>query len=104
MWIMNQMKNRIINSDQIIDIFINRTGTEIMAETVIDNRDHPVPIHFTLGEYKDRDTCLKVLWYIAIVNSSLPVLAMPLGGEVDTWINDISEIAVNEIVYGFVKK
>ena len=103
MWIQTQNKQRMINSDQIIDIFVDKTGTKIMAETVIDNRDHPVPIHFALGEYKDRDTCIEVLEYVAIATGSLPVLPMPLGGEVDTWIDGISKIVANQIVNDFVK-
>lgn len=54
MWIRTQNKQRIINSDQIVDIFVDKTELKVMAST----RNGDV---FTLGEYKDRDTCLIVL-------------------------------------------
>ncbi len=55
MWIMTQNKQRIINSDQIVDIFVNKAGDTIYAETVLD-RDY-----FVLGEYDSRDLCLGFL-------------------------------------------
>ena len=98
MWIQTQNKQRVINSDQIIDIFVDRSGTKIMAETVIDTNSH-----FALGEYKNRDICIEVLEYVAIATySDLPVLPMPLGGEVNTWIEGISKIVANSIVSNFV--
>lgn len=54
MWIRTQNKQRIINSDQIIDIFVSKTETRIIAETTKEDV-------IVLGEYKDRDTCLLVL-------------------------------------------
>ena len=54
MWIQTQNKQRLVNSDQIIDIFIDKTGKIIYAETTRDGD------FFTLGEYQDRDTCLYV--------------------------------------------
>lgn len=44
MWIQTQNKQRIVNSDQIIDIFIDNTGKKILAETTRDGD------FFTLGE------------------------------------------------------
>ena len=75
MWIQTQNKQRIINSDQIIDIFVDKTGTKVMAETTRDGD------FFTLGEYKDRDTCLKVLEHISIYIGS----NNPIGDTNATW-------------------
>ena len=97
MWIQTQNKQRIINADQIVDIFIDRTGTKIFAETAID-RDNSnfVP----LGEYKDRDTCLKILEHIFVMGFAVgvPAIEMPLGGEIDKWESDLAEIATNYIM------
>ena len=80
MWIRTQNKQRIINSDQIIDIFVDKTGTKIMARTTRDGD------FFTLGEYKDRDTCLGILDHILIViGKNLPMTVIPFGGDVDEW-------------------
>ena len=96
MWIQTQNKQRIINSDQIIDIFVDKTGTKIMAETTRDGD------FFTLGEYKDRDTCIKVLEHLSIgMVSNLPGVPMPLGGEVEDWTEGLEEIAAINIVKGF---
>ena len=81
MWIQTQNKQRIVNSDQIIDIFVDKTGTKIMAETTRDGD------FFTLGEYKDRDTCLKVLDKLLRVSiRGYAWEEMPLGGDVDNWL------------------
>ena len=96
MWIQTQNKQRIINSDQIIDIFVDKTGTKVMAETTRDGD------FFTLGEYKDRDTCLRVLASILVViGSRIPMITMPLGGEIDTWSKDIAELATAYIASDF---
>ena len=55
MWIRTQNKQKLVNSDQIIDIFINKTGKEIYAETT-DDGDFII-----LGEYSNRDICNKIL-------------------------------------------
>lgn len=97
MWIRTQNKQRIINSDQIIDIFIDRSGTKIMAETTSKDRDF-----FTLGEYENRDTCLHVLESISVViGNNIPMVTMPLGGEVDSWQEDMTKLATAYIVNNF---
>lgn len=55
MWIKTQNGLRIINADQIVDIFISKTAPVLYAETVMDAD------HIILGEFKDRDTCKAVL-------------------------------------------
>ena len=76
MWIRTQNKQRIINSDQIIDIFVDKTGTKVMAETTRDGD------FFTLGEYKNRETCLNVLETVLCdLGARLSAYDMPLGGE-----------------------
>lgn len=98
MWIQTQNRQRIVNSDQIIDIFVDKTGTKIMAETTRDGD------FFTLGEYKDRETCLKVLEHISVgMSSNLPGIPMPLGGEVDAWAEGLENIAAINIAHKFTK-
>ena len=87
MWIQTQNKQRIINSDQIIDIFVARTAPVLYANTT-DDADY-----ITLGEYKDKDTCLKVLNGIALViGTKLPSGEMPLGGDVEAWEKNAREL------------
>ena len=80
MWIATQNKNRMLNSNQTIDIFIDKTGTKIYAEVACD-RDFIV-----LGEYKNRDACLKVMHqifaHLGYMDSLGKTFVMPLGGEV----------------------
>ena len=89
MWIRTQNKQRIINSDQIIDIFIDKTGKIIYAETTRDGD------FFILGEYPDRDTCLEILDVLMIVGSHDDVkwLQLPLGGETESWLVDSHRMA-----------
>lgn len=99
MWIRTQNKQRIINSDQIIDIFINKTGTKIYANTTVGHHEPGDTSQFILGEYKDRDTCLEVLEVILIVGGHKDVtwLQLPLGSDVEQWLEDIHRTA--EIIY-----
>lgn len=83
MWIRTQNKQRIINSDQIIDIFISKTGTKIYANTTVGHHEPGDTSQFILGEYKDRETCLKVL--DDLFGTCFPngcAYRMPLGGEI----------------------
>lgn len=83
MWIRTQNKHRVINSDQIIDIFIDRTGKLLIAEVPRATIDHGTSL-ITLGEYKDRDTCLKVLDDLFATHfPKVCTYRMPLGGEVE---------------------
>ena len=104
MWIRTQNKQRIVNSDQIIDIFVDKTGTIIYANTNVGHHELGDTSQFILGEYQDRDTCLKVLDHIAVVMGSIiPGIPMPLGGEVETWVEGIEKIAAVNIAHKFVK-
>lgn len=77
MWIRTQNKQRIMNAKNIVDIFIDRTGKIIYANTVED-ADYE-----TLGNYADRDTCLKVLEEIlSAIEHDWKIYKMPLGGDV----------------------
>ena len=57
-WIKTQNSLRIINVNQIVDIFISKTAPVLYAETVMDAD------HIILGEFEDRDTCKRVLDWI----------------------------------------
>lgn len=95
MWIQTQNKQRIINSDQIIDIFIDKTGKIIYAETTRDGD------FFTLGEYQDRDTCMKILEALSLIGTNIPLTAMPLGGEIETWLKNTGELVAYYIAKEF---
>lgn len=89
MWVRTQNSQRIVNSDHIVDIFIDKDGTKIYAELSIDSRGF-----ILLGEYKDRDTCLEVLNGLnIIIGSTITGIEMPLDGEVDTWNDEMEEMA-----------
>lgn len=98
MWIQTQNKQRIINSDQIIDIFVGRTGTKIVANTTCYDLDASEVI---LGEYQDRETCMKILEALTLIGVNIPLMAMPLGGEIETWLKTTDELARYYIVKEF---
>ena len=82
MWIQTQNKQRIVNSDHIIDIFIDKTGKIIYAETTRDGD------FFTLGEYENRDICMKVLNEVLLRTTYRDnIVRMPLGGNVDDFVS-----------------
>lgn len=101
MWIRTQNKQRIINSDQIIDIFVDRRGTKIMAETASGGDI------FVIGEYEDRETSLKVLETLALCigTPTLPGIDMYLGNgaDGDMWIKVYTQIAESHQAYNFMK-
>ena len=100
MWIQTQNKQRLINSDQIIDIYINKTGTSIYANT-IDPEEFKL-----LGEYQDRDTCMKVLNSMSVIigiTGKIPGIAMPLGGEVEEWCKLMEDLAQAFVIGGVLK-
>ena len=104
MWIQTQNRQRIVNSDQIIDIFISMSGTKICANTTVGHHEPGNTSQFILGEYPDKDTCLKILERITIgMGSKLPGLPMPLGGEVEAWTEGIDKLAAINIANEFVK-
>ena len=99
MWIQTQSKQQIINSDRVINIFIDKTGTKIMANTTREDA-----FSFILGEYKDRDTCLKVLEHISVgMSSNLIGIPMPFGGEIEIedWAKGIEDMAAINIAKSF---
>ena len=88
MWIRTQNKQRIINSDQIIDIFIDNTGKKILAETTRDGD------FFALGEYENREVSLSVLdSLLAIIGTDAPAICLPFGGETTEWKKEIETVA-----------
>lgn len=97
MWIRTQNKQRIINSDQIIDIFVARTAPVIYANTT-DDGDFLI-----LGEYKDKDTCLDILEHLLVnIGSNVPAVGMPLGGEIEEWKKEAAKLATAYISKEFM--
>lgn len=96
MWIRTQNKQRIINSDQIIDIFVARTAPVLYANTTDDGD------YVTLGEYKDKDTCLEVLsGLVTLIGTKHPSCKLPLGGDVDEWKKAVAELNSLYVVNNF---
>lgn len=94
MWVMTQTKQRIINSGEIIDIFIDKTGTKIYAETTRDGD------FFELGTYENRDTCMKIVEHIFVMGfgMDLPLITMPYGGEIDKWESTLANLVTSQIM------
>ena len=91
MWIMTQNRQRIINSDQIVNIFVDKTGLKVMAST----RNKDV---FVIGYYSDRDASLKALDGLSsVIGLDMPIATMPLSGAVDAWVEDTAKVAVDYI-------
>ena len=85
MWIRTQNKQRIVNSDQIVDISIDRTGTKIIAGILLNEGR----FDYTLGKYEDIDVCLKILEKLQTVSMiSYSYEEMPLSSDVDEWLNE----------------
>ncbi len=100
MWITTQNKRMLINSEQIIDIYTNVSGTTIFAETnaMINGANKIIP----LGEYKDREACLKILEHLSlVVGSDIPAITMPLNEEADEWLKDVADLATAYIIKDF---
>lgn len=100
MWITTQSKRMLINSEQIIDIYTNVSGTTIFAETnaMINGANKIIP----LGEYKERETCLKILEHLSLVaGSDSPAITMPLNDEVEKWLKEVVDIATAYIIKDF---
>lgn len=100
MWIQTQNKQRLINSDQIIDIYINKTGTSIYANT-IDPEEFKL-----LGEYPDRDTCMKILDHMSIIigiTGKIPGITMPLGGGVEEWCEFMEDLGKAFVIGDLLK-
>ncbi len=91
MWIRTQNKQRIINSDQIVNIFIDNTGKKLIADTIRRQDEFGL----VLGEYQDRDTCLEILDVLMIVGSHDDVtwLQIPPKDEVESWLEDSHKMA-----------
>ena len=99
MWIQTQNKQRLINSDQIIDIFISKTGTSIFAETA---KEDVLP----LGEYKDRDTCMTILSHMSVIigiTGKIPGIAMPLGEQIEEWSKCMEDLAQAFVIRDLLK-
>lgn len=78
MWIMTQLKNTIVNSDNIHTIFIDRQKGLIKAR--LDNSPEGI---IALGSY-DKDKIDLVFNYImGALTYGLECYRMPLGGEVE---------------------
>lgn len=91
MWITTQNKRMVINSEQIIDIYTNVSGTTIFAETnaMINGANKIIP----LGEYKDKETCLEILEHLSLVaGSDSLAITMPLNDEVDEWLKGVADL------------
>ena len=103
MWIQTQNKQRIINSDQIIDIFIGRTGTKIVANTTCYDLDASEVV---LGEYQDRDTCMTILEHMSIIigiTGKIPGITIPLGGEVEEWCKFMEDLGQAFVIRDLLK-
>ena len=102
MWIQTQNKQRLVNSDQVTDIFINNTGTSIIAHVSMPNDT----IMIYLGEYENRDTCMKILEHMSIIigiTGKIPGIAMPLGGEVEEWCKFMEDLGQAFVIRDLLK-
>ena len=90
MWIRTQNKQRIINSDHIVDIFIDKTGKIIYAETTLDDD------FIELGEYENRDICMEIISTLqkALVTYDNLWIEMPFGGDADHWMSRTMDVVV----------
>ena len=93
MWITTDNKKVLINTDNIIMIFVTGGGNNIIKARIA-NTTEKCTENITLGEYKDRETCLEILEYLSlVVGSNIPAITMPLIEEVDEWLKNVAKLA-----------
>lgn len=93
MWIITQNKKVLINTDNIIMIFVTGGGNSIIKARIANATEKCIE-NVTLGEYKDKETCLKIFEQLSlVVCSDIPGITMPLIEEVDKWLKDVSALA-----------
>lgn len=101
MWITTQSKKVLINSDNIIMIFLTGGGDNIIKARIA-NATEKCTENITLGEYEDRETCLEILEHLSlIVGSDIPSINMPLNEEVNEWLEDIKTLVITYIAKDF---
>lgn len=101
MWITTQNKKVLVNSDNIIMIFPTGGGDNIIKARIT-NAIEKCTENITLGEYKDRETCLKILEHLSlVVGSDIPAITMPLNDEVEKWLTDVAALATYYIAKDF---
>lgn len=81
MWIRTQRRQKIVNSEHIIDIFVDKTGTKVYADT---NEDADFIL---LGEYNNRDDSLIVLEHLFhyMCDKKAAGIEMPFAGSPNQW-------------------
>ena len=93
MWITTQNKKVLINSDNIIMIFVTGGGDNIIKARIANATEKCIE-NITLGEYEDKETCLKILENLSlVVGCNIPAITMPLIEEVDEWLKDVDKLA-----------
>ena len=87
MWIRTQNRQKLINSDHIIDIFIDKSINKIYTEST----DCDL---FELGEYEDKDACMAVLDIITRITGykEATYIYMPPKGDVKDWASRVDFI------------
>lgn len=90
MWIRTQNKQKIVNADQIVDIFIDKTGKTIYAETTLDDD------FIELGAYRDRDECIDILSTLqkALITYDDLWIEMPFGGDANHWMSRTMDVVI----------
>lgn len=97
MWIRTQTGQMIINTDHISRIFVNISQPDITAVCNSISGDNGQCI--TLGSYKDKKTCIKLLGVLIKLISHKAVINyidMPSIDEVtDEWLDECEKISKN---------
>lgn len=93
MWITTQSKKVLINSDNIIMIFLTGGGDNIIKAR-IENATEKCTENITLGEYEDRETCLEILEHLSLVigGNDISSISMPLNEELDEWLKGVADL------------
>lgn len=85
-WIIDQTGKLSINANNCSYIYIeSRTNTiKAVLKPGLNGED----IKVTLGTYQDTDTCKRVLEAISYEAPRNETVILPLGGDVDTWLDN----------------
>lgn len=91
MWIRTQTNAKILNTDNIVGIFIDAVPCQIKAYIANSSEGDSVML---LASYNSMEDCKEVFDAImlTITNPKFNYICLPLGSDVKGWINDLEKL------------
>ena len=91
MWIRTQTSTKILNTDNIVGIYIDISTSQIKAYIANSSEGDSVML---LASYNTIEDCKEVFDAImlTITNPKFNYICLPLGSDVKDWINDLEKL------------